>query len=184
MNKKKVNNALYATTIKVGASRPKQLLWYLVNIFFFKNPLIILSGLKVALLRSFGAKMGKGVNIKQSVNIKYPWKLTIGDNCWIGEEVWIDNLSEVIMGESVTLSQGALLLTGSHDHTRETFDFISKPIVLEDGSWIGAKAVVFGGVTVGTHAILGISSVAEKNMDPYIVYKGNPAIAVLERKIF
>ncbi len=125
MNGKKVNNALYATTIVVGASRPKQLLWYLVNIIFFKNSLNIFSGFKVFLLRSFGAKLGNGVVIKPRVNIKYPWKLTIGDHCWIGEEVWIDNLSDVIIGASVTLSQGALILTGSHDHTKETFDFIS-----------------------------------------------------------
>ena len=183
MIRKKVNNALYATTIQVGASRPKQLLWYLVNIFFFKNPLNMLSGLKVFLLKSFGAVIGRGVKIKPNVNIKYPWKLIVGDNCWIGEQVWIDNLSEVKLGSSVTLSQGALLLTGSHDHTKERFDFLSFPIIIEDGAWIGARAVVFGGVVVGSHSILGINSVAERKMDPYIIYKGNPAIPVLERKI-
>src|SRR6202012_3724279 len=150
---------------------------------FFKNPLNILSSLKVSLLKFFGEKLGKGVVVKPAVNIKYPWKLQVGDHSWIGEEVWIDNLSEVIIGANVTLSQGSLLLTGSHDHTRTSFDFISYPIQLEDGVWIGAKAVVFGGVTCGSHSILGINSVAEKNLDPYTIYKGNPAVPVLTRII-
>jgi putative colanic acid biosynthesis acetyltransferase WcaF len=184
MNKtKKVSNALYKTTLAVGAGKPKQVLWYFVNIFFFKNSLNVSSGLKVALLRAFGAQVGKGVLIKPVVNIKYPWKLQIGDHVWIGEGVWIDNLSQVIIGNNVTVSQGALLLTGSHDHTRTTFDFLSSPIVLEDGVWIGARAIVFGGVTCGTHSILGMNSVAEKNLQAYTIYKGNPSIPVIERLI-
>jgi putative colanic acid biosynthesis acetyltransferase WcaF len=181
---KQVNNALYKSTINIGASKFKQVLWYFVNIIFFKNPLIIVSSLKVALLKFFGAKIGKGVVIKPVTNIKYPWKLQIGDHSWIGEEVWIDNLSEVYIGHNVTLSQGALLLTGSHDHTRVTFDFISAPIYLEDGVWIGARAVVFGGITCQSHSILGINSVAEKDLKPYTINKGNPAIPVLVRNIF
>jgi putative colanic acid biosynthesis acetyltransferase WcaF len=107
----------------------------------------------------------------------------VGNNSWLGEEVWIDNLSDVIVGDNVTLSQGALILTGSHDHTKETFDFISLPVVLEDGCWIGARAVVYGGVTVGTHAILGINAVAENSLASYTIYKGNPAVPVLKRVI-
>jgi putative colanic acid biosynthesis acetyltransferase WcaF len=181
---KKVNNALYKTSLSIGASRFKQISWYFVNIVFFKNPCNIFSSLKVFLLKAFGANMGQGVLIKPCVNIKFPWKLHVGDNSWIGEDVWIDNLSDVIIGANVTLSQGALLLTGSHDHTRVTFDFNSNPIVIEDGAWIGARSVVFGGVTCQTHSILGINSVAEKDLMPYIIYKGNPAVPVLNRVIF
>jgi len=181
--KKKVNNALYATTISIGASRPKQMIWYLVNIFFFKNSLNIFSGLKVSLLRMFGAKMGLGIVIKPSVNIKYPWKLEIGDYCWIGEDVWIDNLSNIVMGQSVTISQGALILTGSHDYTRESFDFLSKSIVLEEGTWIGACAIVVGGVVCKSHSVLGAGSIAIKDLQPYTIYHGNPAIAILTRNI-
>jgi putative colanic acid biosynthesis acetyltransferase WcaF len=180
---KKVDNAAYRATIKIGASRFKQVTWYCVNIIFFKNPFNILSALKVTLLRWYGARVGRGVVVKPAVNIKFPWKLTVGDHSWIGEDVWIDNLSDVIIGKNVTLSQGCLLLTGSHDHSRPSFDFLSFPIVLEDGVWIGAKAAVRGGVTCGTHSILGLGSVAEKNMEPYTIYKGNPAIPGLKRII-
>ena len=181
---KQVDNSSYRTTIDIGASRIKQMAWYFVNIIFFKNPFNIFSGIKVALLKLFGARLGEGVIIKPAVNIKYPWKLQVKDYAWIGEEVWIDNLSEVIIGRNVTLSQGSLLLTGSHDHTRTSFDFLSASIVLEDGVWIGAKAVVGGGITCYTHSILGINSVAEKDLEPYTIYKGNPAVPVIIRTIF
>ena len=180
---KKVNNAVYRTTIEIGASRLKQVAWYFTNIIFFMNPFNLLSSPKVFLLKAFGARIGAGVLIKPSVNIKYPWKLQVGDHSWIGEGVWIDNLSDVTIGSSVTLSQGCLLLTGSHDHTRESFDFLSRPIILEDGAWIGARAVVSGGSRCGTHSILGINSVAEGDLEPYTIYKGNPAIPVLRRVI-
>lgn len=180
---KKVNNAAFKTTINIGAGILKQYAWYFVNVIFFKNSLNVSSALKVFLLKLFGAKIGKGVVIKPSVNIKYPWKLQVGDNSWIGEEAWIDNLSDVIIGNNVTLSQASMILTGSHDHTKVTFDFISLPVKMEDGAWIGARAVVYGGVSVGSHAILGINAVAESDLVAYTIYKGNPAVPVLKRNI-
>ena len=180
---KQVNNAAYRTTIDIGASRLKQVAWYFINLLFFVNPFNFISSSKVFLLKLFGARLGTGVVVKPSVNIKYPWKLRVGDHTWIGEDVWIDNLSDVTIGRNVTLSQGCLLLTGSHDHARETFDYLSQPIVLEDGVWIGARAVVGGGSRCGSHSILGINSVAEGDLEPYTIYKGNPAIPVLRRVI-
>jgi putative colanic acid biosynthesis acetyltransferase WcaF len=179
-----VSNASYKTTIDIGASKIKQITWYFINIIFFKNSFNVISFTKTSLLKAFGARIGKSVLIKPSVNIKYPWKLKLGDHCWIGEGVWIDNLSEVIVGNNVTVSQGALLLTGSHNHTKETFDFISLPIVMEDGVWIGARAVVLGGVVCKSHSILGANTVAEKDLEPYTIYKGNPSIPVIKRNIF
>jgi len=183
-SRKKVDNSSYHTTIAIGASTLKQVAWYFTNIIFFKNSFNIFSGLKVRLLKIFGAELGEGVIIKPAVNIKFPWKLRVGDHSWIGEKVWIDNLSEVRIGRNVTLSQGSLLLTGTHDHARTTFDFLSNPITLEDGVWIGARAIVSGGITCGTHSILGLNSVAEKDLEPYTIYKGNPAVPVIIRTIF
>ena len=179
-----VSNASYKTTIDIGASKIKQITWYFINIIFFKNSLNVISFTKTSLLKAFGARIGKSVLIKPSVNIKYPWKLKLGDHCWIGEGVWIDNLSEVVVGNNVTISQGALLLTGSHNHTKETFDFISLPITMEDGVWIGARAIVLGGVVCKSHSILGVNTVAEKDLEPYTIYKGNPSIPVIKRNIF
>ncbi len=124
----------------------KRFLWYGVNSFIFNSSLFPFYGLKVFLLKVFGAKMGKNVFIKPYVNIKYPWMLETGDNIWIGEKVWIDNLTKLSIGNNVCLSQGCMLISGNHDYNSVIFDLIVKEIVLEDGVWIGAKATVCGGV--------------------------------------
>lgn len=175
------NNDWYKPTIK--ASKFKQLAWYVTNIFFFKNGLNMSSGLKVRLLRMFGASVGKGVVIKPSVNIKYPWKLVVGDHSWIGENVWIDNLADVSIGNSVCLSQGCMLLTGNHDYSKTSFDLVVKGIVLEDGVWIGARAMVCPGVNCREHAVLAACSVATKQLEAYKIYQGNPAVEVRARSI-
>jgi putative colanic acid biosynthesis acetyltransferase WcaF len=171
------NNSWYDT----GASSIKKLLWYFVNVLFFVNPLNPAIGIKVTLLRLFGAKIGKGVVIKPGVNIKYPWFLTVGDHVWIGESVWIDNLVPVSIGSHSCLSQGAMLLTGNHNYKLPTFDLIVKPIVLEEGVWIGAKSVVTQGVTCGSHSVLAVGSVATQNLTAYTIYQGNPAEAKRKR---
>lgn len=140
-------------------------------------------GIKILLLRVFGAKIGKRFVLKNNVIIKFPWKLSIGDDVWIGENVWIDNLDKVIIGNNVCISQGALLLTGNHDYTASTFDYMNSPITIEEGAWIGAKAVVCPGVKVHSHAILTVGSVATKNMDAYGIYQGNPAEKIRIRKL-
>jgi putative colanic acid biosynthesis acetyltransferase WcaF len=168
---------------EIGASKIKQILWYLTNAVFFINPVIASSGLKARLLRLFGAEVGVGVRLKPGINIKYPWKLSIGDHAWVGERVWIDNLGFVRIGKNVCLSQGAFLLTGNHDYTSSSFDLMVKEIVLEEGVWIGAKAIVCPGVVCGTHAVLAAGSVATGPLERYMIYQGNPAVIVRERKI-
>lgn len=175
------NNDWFRPTI--GASRIKQLCWYFINVLFFINPFNPSSGLKKLFLRWFGAKLGKGVVVKPGVNIKYPWKLTVGDHSWIGEKVWIDNLTDVTIGAHVCLSQGAMLLTGNHDYSRSTFDLMVKPITLEDGVWIGAQSLVCPGIHCQSHSVLAAMSVATKGLEAYTIYQGNPAVAVRQRVI-
>ena len=158
-------------------------LWYVVNVLCFKNALFGSSAVKCALLRLFGAKVGQGVVIKPFVNIKYPWKLSIGNHVWLGEQVWIDNLDEVVLQDHVCLSQGAMLLCGNHNFKTPSFDLIVKPIIVEQGGWIGAQTVVCPGVTVGSHAVLAVGSIATGDMEPYGIYQGNPAKKIKERVI-
>jgi len=135
------------------------------------------------LLKMFGAKIGEGLIIKTSVNIKFPWKLKIGDHVWIGENVWIDNLDDVIIGSNVCISQGAMLLTGNHDYTISSFDYRNAAIHIEEGVWIGGKAVVCPGVICKSHSILTVGSIATKNLDEYSIYQGNPAVVIRKRKM-
>ena len=167
----------------VPGSKLKIAFWFLINAFFFKGSWNISSNVKIFWLRVFGATVGKGVIIRQTVNIKYPWKLDIGNHCWIGEGVWIDNLDQVTMEDNVCISQGAYLLCGNHNYKSSSFDLMTAPIYLQQGSWIGAKAVVGPGVTLGSHAVLSLGAVATKDLEPYTVYSGNPAIAIHKREI-
>jgi putative colanic acid biosynthesis acetyltransferase WcaF len=166
-----------------GGSAVKRVLWYYANALFFKTGLFPFYGLKVFLLRLFGAQIGRKVEIKPCVNIKYPWFLTIGDEVWIGENVWIDNLVMITIGSNVCISQGAVLLTGSHDYKKPSFNLVTGNIVLEDGVWIGALSIVNQGVTIASHAVLTSGSVATKNLEAYSVYQGNPAVKIRERVI-
>lgn len=164
-----------------GAGFIKQTLWYFVNVLFVRASWNPFMGIKIALLKAFGAKIGKGLVIKNNVCIKFPWKLTIGDYVWLGENCWIDNLDKVTIGNHVCISQGALLLTGNHDYTLTSFDYRNGPIVIEDGAWIGAKSVVCPKVIIHSHAILTVGSIATKDMEEYKIYQGNPAKFVRQR---
>lgn len=161
----------------------KRLLWYFINIIFFKNAYNPVSSIKVKLLRAFGAKVGENVTIKPAVNIKYPWRLSIGNDVWIGENVWIDNLADVTIENNVCISQGAMLLCGNHNYKKSTFDLMIGEIVLKEGSWVGAKSVVCPGVTMETHAVLGVNSVANRDLEAYYIYQGNPAQKVRYRNL-
>lgn len=165
-----------------GAGRLKRACWHVVNAIFF-NSFFHFYGLKVFLLKLFGAEVGVNVLIKPYVNIKYPWNLIIGNDVWVGENVWIDSLEKVQIGNNVCLSQGALLLCGNHDYKKTTFDLITGTIILEDGVWIGAKSIVCGNVICHSHSVLSVNSVAARNLDAYTFYKGNPANPIKERII-
>ncbi|MBC6610316.1 colanic acid biosynthesis acetyltransferase WcaF [Hymenobacter sp. BT507] len=173
------------STFSVGTYRAgptwKVALWYPINYFIFDTAIPWPYAIKSALLRLFGAQVGNGLVIKPNVRIKNPWRLRIGHHCWIGESVWIDNLADVTIGNHVSISQGALLLTGNHDYTRSSFPYRLGPITLEDGSWVGARAVVCPGVTCHSHAILTVNSVASRSLDAWGIYAGNPASFIRQR---
>ena len=177
-NLKAFNNDWYQPGGKI-----KILIWYFCNLLFMKSGWMPFSNLKVQLLRMFGAKVGKGVLIKPCVNIKYPWKLEIGDHTWIGENVWIDNLGEVKIGAHCCISQGTLLLCGNHDYKKSSFDLIIRNITLEDGVWIGGNCVVTGGVTAKSHSVLAAGSVASKELSSYMIHRGSPAEPIKKREI-
>jgi putative colanic acid biosynthesis acetyltransferase WcaF len=170
------NNSWY----KPG-SRVKRFFWYFINLLFFKSGLFPFYGLKVFLLKLFGAKIGTGVCIKPHVNIKYPWLLDIGNHVWIGENVWLDNLSMVTIGNHVCISQGALLLCGNHDYTQKSFDLFVKPIIINDGVWVGAKCIVFGGVICASHSVFAAGSHVSISSEAFCIYAGNPIVKIKTR---
>lgn len=158
-------------------------LWHYCSLLLLEGGWLPASGVKVRLLRLFGASIGRGVVIKPNVRIKYPWRLTVGDHCWIGQGAWIDNLAEVRIGSHVCISQLVYLCTGSHDHRRRTFDLITKPITIGDGAWLGARATILPGVTVGANGLVAGGSVVTRDVEVATIVAGNPARPAARREL-
>ncbi len=161
----------------------KEALWLLSKILFFLNPFPWPSGLRVFLLGLFGARVGRQVVIRSGVNITFPWRLTVGDHVWIGEDVLVLSLAPVTLGSHVCVSQRAFLCTGSHDWRRESFDLQVRPIVVEDEVWIAAQAFIGPGTSIGAGSIVCAGTVLMKSIPPQSLAKGNPAEVSLKSNI-
>jgi putative colanic acid biosynthesis acetyltransferase WcaF len=159
-----------------------EFLWLITQALFVRS-WIPGAGHRCFLLRLFGARIGRGVNIKPGLRVKFPWRLTVGDFTWIGEDVWIDNLATVEIGANCCISQGTYLCTGSHDWSKPAFDLVTKSIMIRDGAWLAARSVVAPGVTVEEGAVLGLGSVATKNLEPWTICYGVPALPVRKREV-
>jgi putative colanic acid biosynthesis acetyltransferase WcaF len=161
-----------------GASKLKEAAWHAVKCLFFLTPWPLPSAFRAGLLRLFGAQVGAGLVIRSRVNITFPWRLSIGDHVWIGEEVMILSMARVTIESNVCVSQRAFLCTGSHDFSSRTFDLAAKPITLRAGSWVAAQAFVGPGVEVGSGSVVSAGSVALENVPPNSLARGNPAAVV------
>ena len=166
-----------------GASLFQQALWFFIGDILVQTSWLPFRSVKVAILRLFGAKIGRGVNVKPGVKIKFPWRLIVGDYVWLGENVWIDNLATVTIESHVCISQGAYLCTGNHDWSDQQFGLKIGEIYLQEGCWIGAKTAIAPNVVVGRGAILTLGSTALQSLEPMMIYTGNPAQAIKARKM-
>lgn len=173
------NNEWY----KPGRSRLVQVLWHFVGSPLVRSYWLPVNSMKVSILRLFGAHIGKNVVTKPGVLIKYPWHLVVGDDCWLGERCWIDNLTTVRLGNNVCISQGAYLCTGNHDWSDPNFGLMISPIQLNDGSWVGAKSLLGPATVLGQCAVISAGSVITGIIPDYEIYAGNPAKFVKRRMI-
>jgi putative colanic acid biosynthesis acetyltransferase WcaF len=161
----------------------KRVLWMTINRLLLQTWIPWPTGAKVASLRVFGASVGRGVVLKNRINVKYPWNLSIGDHTWIGEGVWIDSLAKVTIGSNCCLSQGVMVETGNHDWSKPTFDLVVREVVVEDGAWAAVRSLLLPGSRLASHAVLGAGSVLAGDTEPYGIYVGVPARKVKERVI-
>jgi len=166
-----------------GKSKLWQLAWFFLGSPILRSAILPFSSIRVRLLRLFGAQIGSGVVIKPGVSIKYPWHLKVGNDTWIGERCWIDNLTTVRIGSDVCVSQGAYLCTGNHNWSDPAFGLAVEPILLNNGSWVGAKAFIAPGIVLGEASVAAAGSVITKNIPPFAIYAGNPAVFARKRTI-
>jgi putative colanic acid biosynthesis acetyltransferase WcaF len=161
-----------------GASLWKEASWVAVRALFFQTAIPWPSRLRVTLLRLFGAKIGHSVVIRANVNISFPWRLSIGDHVWIGEDVGILSLAPVTIESNVCISQRAYLCTGSHDFRREDFRLKVAPIIVRTGSWVAAASFLGPGIEIGPGAVVSAASVVFENVPPNTLVQGNPASVI------
>ncbi len=135
------------------------------------------------LLRSFGAKIGKKVNIANTALIYFPWNLEIGEWSAIGEHATIYNLGKVVIGEKATVSQRAHLCAGSHDYVDPALPLLTPPISIGDQSWICADAFIGPDVVIGEGVVVGARAVAVKDVESWVVVAGNPARVIRKREL-
>lgn len=156
-------------------------LWWLVQGLFFKTSPQFLYGYRRWLLRLFGAKIGKNVILRPSVKITYPWKISIGDYSWIGDDVNLYSLGEIEIGKNVVVSQKSYLCTGSHDYLKPNFPIFSKKIVIKDQCWIATDVFISPGVTVEEGTIVGSRSSVYNNLPSNKICIGTPAKVIKNR---
>ena len=172
-----------STELVRGRSLYIEALWLFIGSPLVECRFIVSSHIRATLLRIFGARIGANVEMrKRGLRVKFPWSLSIGDDSWIGEDVRIDNLAPVTIGSNVAVSNEAMFCTGNHDYCDPHMLLFKRPIVVEDGSWLGARTLVGPGVTIGTCAVACAGSVVLKDIPPFEVHAGNPAKFVRERR--
>ncbi len=179
----RVRNDRFDARQGLDRGRPKlvEFGWYLCKCLFFLTPLPFPAAFKCWVLRRFGARVGRGVVIKPRVNIHFPWKLSVGDFTWIGEEVFILNFEPVDIGTQACVSQRSFLCTGNHDYRQPEMTYRNAPIRVEDGAWIGAQCFVGPGVVIGREAVVTAGSIVTRNQPAGKVCGGNPCVAIKDR---
>jgi len=158
-----------------GRSAVYTQIWWIVQSTLFRMSPQVFYGWRRWLLRLFGARIGKGVIIRPSVQVTYPWKLKVGDFCHIGDEVVLYTLGEIEIGDCAVVSQRSYICTGSHDHTSPTFDIYARKIVIEPEAWLATDVFVAPGVLIGSGAVVGARSSVFSDVPPGVIYVGSPA---------
>ena len=165
-----------------GKSKLYVQLWWLVQATFINSSPQVFYGWRRFWLRMFGAKIGKKTLIRPTVKITYPWKVSIGDYSWIGDDVVLYSWGEIEIGSNTVISQKSYLCTGSHDYTKETFDIFARKITIGDSCLLATYVFVTPGITISDGAIVGARSSVFRDIDANTINAGAPSKMIRIRK--
>jgi putative colanic acid biosynthesis acetyltransferase WcaF len=164
------------------SNRLGRLLWNICWLLFYRPSPRPMHAWRAMLLRRFGAKLGPHCHFYPGSRIWAPWNLVCADHVAAGDGVEIYNPSLIELDSHVILSQGSYLCGATHDYDDPAFPLLSYRMKIDRYAWICARACVAPGVRVGEGAVLGLGAVATRDLDPWTVYGGNPAIALKARR--
>jgi putative colanic acid biosynthesis acetyltransferase WcaF len=148
----------------------KKLLWKISSPF--TTSALVSRSMRCFVLSLFGASIGKRVIFRNGVKVQFPWNLEIGDDSWIGEEVWFINHDKIKIGTNVCISQRSLICSGSHDYMSATLEYAHQPIEIKDGAWVCLGATVLPGVTIGECSVVSAGEVVRKSVPDYSMLVG------------
>jgi putative colanic acid biosynthesis acetyltransferase WcaF len=174
----------YVVSVFSTANKLKRLLWQIVWTLLCRWTPAPLYLWRTFIVRLFGGKVGKGVHLYPSCKIWAPWLLEMEDDSCLGSGVEVYNPGGCTIGKQAIISQDAYLCGATHDFNSENFTYIKKKITVGAYAWVCAKAIVLPGVTCGEGAVLGAAAIATRNLEPWSVYAGNPAIFIKTRNNF
>ncbi len=155
--------------------------WWLIQSTLFRHSPQFAYGFRRALLRAFGARVGKSAIIRPSVEVTYPWKVTIGDHAWIGDGAVLYSLGEIRIGNHSVVSQRSYLCAGDHDYSQIDFPIRARSITIHDECWIAADVYVAPGVSIGAGTVVGARSSVFRDLPSGMVCTGSPARAIKPR---
>ena len=135
-----------------------------------------------ALLRLFGARMGRRADVRGSSRIWMPSNLVMADHALIGPNVNCYNQAPITLGERALISQGAHLCAGTHDIDQAHFPLVARPIRIGAHAWVAADAFVGPGADLGDGVVVGARAVVFGRLAPWTVYAGNPAKPIRQRR--
>ncbi len=156
-------------------------LWNICWLLLYRTSPRPLHSWRALLLRLFGAKMGPKCHFYPGSKIWAPWNLTCADLVAVGDGAEIYNPSPLRLGSHAIVSQGAYVCGATHDFDDPAFPLLAFSMNIGAYAWICARALVSPGVNVGEGAVLGLGSVATRDLEPWGVYAGVPAVKVKER---
>ncbi|MGG1945039.1 putative colanic acid biosynthesis acetyltransferase [Trinickia sp. NRRL B-1857] len=157
-------------------------LWWIADALLFRPSPQVLYGWRRTLLRWFGARVGAGAIIRPSARITYPWKVSIGEHAWIGDDVTLYSLGQIEIGAHAVVSQRSYLCAADHDYRRRTFPIRARAVTIGAQAWVATDVFVAPGVTIGEGAIVGARSTVLRDLPPRMVCYGYPALAVRPRE--
>jgi putative colanic acid biosynthesis acetyltransferase WcaF len=166
-----------------GRSRVVEAAWWIAKLLIVQSPIPWPSRVRKSTLKIFGAQIGRKFYIRPGVNIHFPWKLSIGDNVWIGERTTILNLEPVYIGSNVALAHEVYLTTGGHDIRSATFAYANAPIYIESGCWLATRCFVGPGVRIAENAVVAAGAVVVRDVEPWAIVAGVPARRIGTREI-
>ena len=158
-----------------AANKLARLLWQAAHLMLFRPSPWFWHAPRRAVLRLFGAQVGKHVQIMPSVQIWAPWNLALGDFATVGSGVDLYDVDRIEVGAHATLSQRAFLCTATHDVDHPNMPLKTAPIRIGAGAWVCAEAYVHPGVALGVDAVAGVRAVVLHDVPPGQIVGGNPA---------